>query len=159
MYILPIDELEKVLTSAQTAFPRETSGLLLRQKFGRFTLLSLTVTSSAENTVLSFRIRDAAINEIAESLKGASTTIGGCFHSHIIGPARPSSRDCAATKEPGDLWLIYSVGFRDLNLFRWSGMTFQKARLLIVPSLKEWDIAGKRPLHDLLLHLNIHLHS
>lgn len=133
MYILSIHEIEKLLTSAQTAFPREASGLLLRREFKRFTVLSLAVTSSEENTPLSFRIRDAAIDEIAESLRGSGTTICGCFHSHVVGPARPSNRDCAATKEPGDLWLIYSVRFRNLNLFGWNGMTFQKDRFLIAP--------------------------
>lgn len=133
MHILSIHEIEKLLTSVQTAFPQEASGLLLRREFKRFTVLSLTVTSSEENTPLSFRIRDAAIDEIAESLRGSDTTICGCFHSHVVGPARPSSSDCAGTKKPGELWLIYSVRFRNLNLFGWDGMTFQKERFLIAP--------------------------
>lgn len=135
MYLLPIDQIDQLLTCVQAAFPREASGLLLRREFRRFTVLSVAGTSSEENTLFSFRIRDAAIDKIAESLRGSGTRIGGCFHSHVVGAARPSSRDCAATKEPGDLWLIYSVRFRNLNLFGWDGMTFQKERFLMAPSL------------------------
>lgn len=134
MYVFPADEIEKVLASAERAFPKEASGLLLRQEFGRFTLLSLTETSNDENTPLSFRIRDEAIEKIAKCLKGSGKTICGVSHSHVVGQARPSSIDCAATKARGDLWLIYSVAYRNLRLFEWDGMAFQRTRFKIVPS-------------------------
>ena len=135
VYILPSDEIEKLLASAQTAFPREASGLLLRQEFGRFTLLSLTATSDDENTLLSFRIRDDVIGKIAKCLKGTGATICGCFHTHVVGPARPSRVDCATAKKRGDLWLIYSLAFCNLSLFSWDGMTFHKTRLQILSSV------------------------
>ena len=134
MYLLPTAQIEHLLLHAQAALPREAAGLLLRRDFKRFAILSVVGTSSMENTLISFRIRDAAIKKIAESLQGSGTTICGCFHSHVVGAARPSSHDSAATKEAGDLWLIYSVRFRDLNLYRWDGTTFQKERFLIAPS-------------------------
>lgn len=132
MYVFPVDEIEKVLASAKTAFPSEASGLLLRQQFGRFTLLSVTETSNQENTLLSFRIRDEVIEKIAKSLKGSRRAICGVSHSHVLGRAWPSSIDCAATKERGDLWLIYSVAYRHLRLFKWDGMTFQRTRFHIL---------------------------
>src|SRR6202051_3066050 len=122
MHILPTAQIEHLLTHVRAAFPREASGLLLRRDFKRFTILSVAGTSSTDNTPLSFRIRDGAIEKIAESLRGSDTRICGCFHSHVLGKAYPSSHDCAATKESGDLWLIYSVRFRDLHLYRWDGM-------------------------------------
>lgn len=134
MYLIPTAQIKYLLAHVQVALPREASGLLLRRDFKRFTILSVTGTSSTENTLFSFRIRDAAIEKIAESLKGSDTRICGCFHSHVVGAARPSSRDCAATKKSGDLWLIYSARFRDLNLYQWDGMTFQKERFLLVAS-------------------------
>ncbi|HTB01896.1 MAG TPA: Mov34/MPN/PAD-1 family protein [Bradyrhizobium sp.] len=134
MYLLPTAEIEYLVIHAGAALPREASGLLLRRDFRRFTLLSVAGTSSRENTPLSFRIRDAAIKGIAESLQGTDARICGCFHSHVVGAARPSSIDCAATKGLGDLWLIYSVRFRDLKLYRWDGAAFQTERFLKVPS-------------------------
>lgn len=134
MYVFPINQFEQLLVCVQEAFPREASGLLLRQEFKRFKVLSVAGTSSEENTLHSFRIRNAAIDKIAVSLRGSGTRICGCFHTHI-GVARPSRHDRAATKEPGDLWLIYSVRFRNLNLFKWDGMTFKKERYLIAPPL------------------------
>ena len=132
MYLLPIDQIEQLLTHVKAAFPREASGLLLRRELRRFSVLSIAGTSSEENTLISFRIRDAAIDKIVASLRGSDKKICGCFHSHVVGPARPSSRDCDASKEPGDLWLIYSLRFRDLNLFGWDGLAFQKERFRIV---------------------------
>ena len=135
MYIFPIDQIEQLLTYAWAAFPREASGLLLRREFKRFTVLYVVATSNKENTLISFRIRDTTIDKIAESLRGSETRIGGCFHSHVLGAARPSTLDRVATKEPGDLWLIFSVRFRNLVLFEWDGMTFQRERFRIAPSL------------------------
>ncbi|MBI4539227.1 MAG: Mov34/MPN/PAD-1 family protein [Gemmatimonadetes bacterium] len=133
MYLLPIDQIEQFLTHVQAAFPREASGLLLRREWKRFTVLSFVATSSEENTRLSFRIRDAAINTIAESLRASGTRICGCAHSHNFGKAFPSSHDCAATKGPCTLWMIYSVPRRDLKLFVWDGTTFHKERFRIIP--------------------------
>jgi len=135
VYVFPVDEIEKVLASAQTAFPKEASGLLLRQEFGRFMLLSVTETSNEENTPLSFRIRDEVIEKIAKCLKGSGKAICGVSHSHVLGRAWPSSVDCAATKERGDLWLIYSVAYCNLRLFKWDGMTFERTRFQILPSV------------------------
>ena len=133
MYVLPLDQVEQLLTHVQAAFPWEASGLLLRREFKRSTILSIAATPSDENTLLSFRIRDAAISRIAASVKGSGTRVCGCFHSHVLGAARPSVRDSASPKTPGDLWLIYSARFRDLKLFRWDGTTFQKERFQIRP--------------------------
>lgn len=131
MHLLPIAQIDYLLTYAQAALPREASGLLLCRAFKRCTILSIAGTSSAENTLRSFRIRDAAIEKIAQSLKGSDSKICGTVHSHVLGKAYPSSRDCAATKKNGDLWLIYSMRFCDLNLFRWNGKTFEKERIVI----------------------------
>lgn len=135
MYLFPIDQVGELLACTKAALPREGAGLLLRREFKRFTVLSVAATSNEENTLLSFRIRDVAISKIAESLIDSGTKICGCFHSHVLGAARPSKRDCAATKKRGDLWLIYSVRFCNLNLFSWDGATFQKERYRIAPSL------------------------
>jgi proteasome lid subunit RPN8/RPN11 len=135
MYLFPINQIEQILTFAQAAFPRESAGLLLQEEFKRFTVLSVAATPIKENTLLSFRIREAAIDKIAESLRGSGMIICGCFHSHVIGAASPSRHDNAATKKPGDLWLIYSVRFRNLNLFEWNGSIFHRERFRVVMPL------------------------
>lgn len=134
-YVFPIDQIGKLVTFVRAALPREAAGLLLRREFKSFTILSFAPTSIEENTLLSFRISDAAIDRMAESLMNRDTRICGCFHSHILGAARPSPKDSAAIKKSGDLWLICSVRFRNLRLFSWDGATFQKERFKIVPSL------------------------
>lgn len=124
-YVIPIDQIGKLVTFVKQALPREAAGLLLRREFKSFTILSFAPTSNEENTLLSFRISDAAIDRIAESLMNRDTRICGCFHSHILGAARPSPKDSAAIKKSGDLWLIYSVRFRNLRLFSWDGLRFR----------------------------------
>lgn len=132
MYLLPIDQLEQFLKHIRAALPREASGLLLGKEWQRFTVLSFVGTSSKENTPFSFRIRDAAIDRIGESLRGSGVRICGCAHSHNFGKAFPSRRDCVAKKGHCTLWMIYSVPQRDLNLFVWDGMTFNKERFRII---------------------------
>jgi proteasome lid subunit RPN8/RPN11 len=136
MYLIPLDQIEQVLTHVKTAFPLEASGLLIRREVKQFTVLSIAPTSPEENTPFSFRIRDATVAEIMGSLKGSSARIAGCFHSHVFGVARPSARDCAAKKEAGDLWLIYSWRFRNLTLFEWDSVKFQRELFRIIPSFE-----------------------
>lgn len=145
MYIIPIDQIERLLACVQTALPREASGLLLKRELPRCAVLSFAATSNQENTPLSFRIRDEAIEKIAASLKGSGVRTCGCFHSHVFGAARPSRQDCAAAKEPGDLWLIYSARFRSLNLFGWDGAAFQKKRFRVTPPMAAPPSTGRRP--------------
>lgn len=134
MFILPVNQIQEFLSYSQEAFPCEASGLLLRRDIRRFTVLTFVRTRSDENTPFSFRITDSDIQKISESLVDSHTRIGGCAHSHPFGRAAPSSIDSAASKEPGDLWLIYSLRFRHLNLFQWNLTSFQKVNFRIVPS-------------------------
>jgi proteasome lid subunit RPN8/RPN11 len=133
MYLLPVDQLEMFLAHVQAALPREAAGLLLGSEWKRSTVLSFVATSSEENTPLSFRIRDAEIDRISQSLRGSGKSIRGCAHSHTLGRASPSRRDRAAEKGPCTLWMIYSVPRRDLNLFSWDGGEFCKERFRIIP--------------------------
>ncbi|MEW6654080.1 MAG: Mov34/MPN/PAD-1 family protein [Bacteroidota bacterium] len=114
-------------------FPCEASGILLRRDFRRFTILTFVRTRSDENTPFSFRITDSDIQRISESFVDLHTRIGGCAHSHPLGRAVPSSIDSTAIKEPGDLWLIYSIRFHHLNLFQWNQTSFQKVSFEIAP--------------------------
>jgi proteasome lid subunit RPN8/RPN11 len=133
MYLLRATQLAVLLDHVEAAFPTEAAGLLLREEIGRFTFLSVAPTPSCENTLTSFVIRDADIDKVADSLNSSPVKVGGCFHSHILGPARPSPRDVAGAGSSGGLWLIYSVRFRQLNLFHWNGSKFRKERLRVLP--------------------------
>ena len=135
MYILPVDQVERLLACVDEAFPCEAAGLLLGRHVGRYTVLTVASVSSSENTPLSFRIRNADIAQVASSLKGSTTKICGCFHSHVLGDARPSRTDREGAEEFGSLWLIYSVRFRRLKLFRWHGTAFFGERFRVVPPI------------------------
>jgi proteasome lid subunit RPN8/RPN11 len=117
-----------LLIGVREAFPKEASGILVQQAYKRVSVLSLVATSSEINTPTSFRIEDDAIESVQRSLAHTRARVCGYFHSHIGGPARPSSRDVAGAKDQGELWLIYSVRFRDLRLFRWNGAAFERER-------------------------------
>ncbi len=138
MYIIPLDQIERLLECVDDAFPSEAAGLLLESQVGRSTVLTIASTGSSENTPLSFRIKDAAIAQVAESLRGSATKICGCFHSHVLGDARPSRTDRVGARGFGELWLIYSVRFRRLNLFRWGGAEFRRERFRVslTPALR-----------------------
>lgn len=131
-YFIGAENISAILENVRSAFPREASGLVLGQEFGRRTVLCVHATRSDENTLVSFRIRDETIRRIAQSLLNVRLRIRGCFHSHIIGAARPSRYDCLVAKAAGDLWLIYSVRFQDLRLFEWDGNAFKRIRFGII---------------------------
>lgn len=133
LVLIPVNQIRFLLECVQRALPREASGLLLREDYGHGLVLTFVPTSIYENTSSSFLIRTAAIKRISESLRGSPARIGGCFHSHTVGPAFPSKPDCAATKGHGDIWLIYSVRFRDLKLFCWNSSKFENQKFRIVP--------------------------
>jgi proteasome lid subunit RPN8/RPN11 len=131
VYELTTRSLNELLANVRGAYPKEACGALIGTARGRATRLSVVPTSSEENTPISFIIRDRALRSVAESL-GPSSTICGCFHSHVLGFARPSKRDCAADKSTGDIWLIYSIRFQDVRLFTWDGARFNRTRFRVV---------------------------
>lgn len=128
VYFIAVANIDAILENVRSAFPREASGLLLGETFAGVTILSVRPTPSDENTPVSFRIRAKMIRRIEESLRNVDVQIRGCFHSHVLGPARPSKFDCAGMKAAGDLWLIYSARFHELRLFEWDGNAFQRKR-------------------------------
>src|SRR5436853_4657038 len=99
-YVFPLSELTAFLTHIQAACPREASGVLLRRDWRRTPTLFFAGTSHAENTATSFRIRDSAIREIADSPRFRDAQVCGCAHSHNLGRAFPSRQDIAAEKGP-----------------------------------------------------------
>ncbi len=132
MYLLRIDQLQKLIDFIESTKPLEASGLILAEDFSKNTILSFVETACDENTSISFRIRDKTIKEVKDSIQDSGLRICGCFHSHILGPARPSYYDWISTKTIGDLWLIYSVKFLELILYSWDGSAFHKERFCIV---------------------------
>src|ERR1041385_7294097 len=126
MYVLFDSEVRRLCEAARTALPCEASGILIRENRRREAVLSLVVTSSDRNTPRSFRIARETIRNTERALSGSSARICGCFHSHVLVSAWPSRRDHAGPKRIGDLWLIYSLRFRGLELFEWDGSEFQR---------------------------------
>jgi proteasome lid subunit RPN8/RPN11 len=131
MYVLPYAQAERALLGAREALPNEASGVLLGRRRRREIELHLVLTSSAENTPASFIIRTATYREVQSSFAGSGLTVCGCFHAHPRGPSRPSERDRQAKKNIGDLWLIYSLNWRELKLFEWDGQDFERQRYRI----------------------------
>lgn len=129
---IQLSQLQLLLKYVQAAFPREASGIILNQEFKEYGILSFVETSSEENTPFTFCIRDVEIKKVSASLKKSEKKVCGCFHSHIFGSARPSKYDCAAKKEVGDLWLIFSVKFSDFKIYRWDGKIFHKQKFRII---------------------------
>ncbi|MDP1632447.1 MAG: Mov34/MPN/PAD-1 family protein [Caulobacter sp.] len=128
MFAIAAEDLAAVLLQVRIAFPREACGLLVGTVIRERVRLSVAATGSERNSVTSFHIPDAAIASARMALRVGST-LRGVFHSHILGPARPSRRDIAGPKAMGELWLIYSVRFRDLALYQWDGERFDRKRL------------------------------
>ncbi len=152
--IIPLSQIQLLLKIAQSSYPRETSGLMLGYDFRQYTLLNFVATSNSENTPFTFRIKDAEIAEVADSAKETNRRICGCFHSHILGVAKPSAYDIACPKNEGDLWLIYAVKYSDIRIFRWDGESFQKQRFTILRenqalTLKNSNMSQSKDKYDL----------
>lgn len=135
MYLLPANQLLPLLRVVHDALPREASGLLVQREAKRGLLLSILPTPASDNTLHSFRISDESIAKTVRSLAGTGDLVCGCFHSHVLGPARPSKFDRLAASNVGGLWLIYSVRYQELNLFVWNDGEFRKERLCITLAL------------------------
>lgn len=130
-YIISAGSIRDIMTSSHSALPKEASGLLLGEGSAGSVILTVRNTTYDENTLVSFRISDKTIRSTEQSIAWTKLKIYGCFHSHVLGIARPSKRDCASPKRTGDLWMIYSVRYRQLKLFEWDGSAFQKRRFRV----------------------------
>lgn len=133
LYLILKSEIGLMLRSVQAALPAEASGILLREPHRDETLLSIIPTRFDRNSLISFRIsaEDIARGQRAAAIYAAE--VCGCFHSHVISRARPSTYDSMASKRPHDLWLIYSVVYRNLRLFEWDGAKFLRRTFRTLP--------------------------
>jgi len=125
-----VNDLVAAVRHSHKSFPTEACGVLVGRRGS--TLLSIRSTAGRDNTVISFTIADSEIAAIEQDLAGSNEAVRGCFHSHVFGRAIPSKRDAAARKRRGDLWLIYSLRFRQLRLFEWNGDRFSRRRFRVV---------------------------
>lgn len=132
MFVLAVSDVNALRRAVVAAFPREASGVLLREANDAGAVLSLLMTSHEENTPRSFVIRSHTLRSIGASLRGTGRRMAGCVHSHLFGRAWPSPRDSAGEKSAGELWLIYSLSGQNLRLFEWDGAAFQRQPLRIV---------------------------
>jgi proteasome lid subunit RPN8/RPN11 len=128
MFCLGRGEFQRLIEVAGRAYPREACGLLFAPSDGR-TQLRLVPTATAWNTPLSFRISGQEIDRLRGERKLLGEQLLGCFHSHILSPARPSRFDRRGAQRLGGLWLIYSVLERRAALFHWSGTNFKRQSL------------------------------
>ena len=132
MYVFTVDQISRIIKQAKETFPRECCGLLLWKASRARGVLSVVPTVDTENTSVSFLIKSSTLREVREFARASGAEVRGCFHSHVIGAARPSKHDSRASKEAGGLWLIYALRSGRLNLFAWSGGRFVRKRFRIV---------------------------
>lgn len=131
IYRLPASERRRLVESALAAWPRECCGLIFADRRDRRTL-RLEATAGRFNRVDSFHISSAEVAVgIAAGPQGPRRLLG-CFHSHPVGHARPSSRDRDTSTGPGALWLVISVVPPGLGLFEWTGRRFRRVPLAII---------------------------
>ncbi len=130
MYTLSADQLNYFLKHIKESYPKEGSGLLAGCSCENYRKLSFHGTPTEHNTAKSFRIKTSTIAEVSRSLE-PGLEVCGCAHSHNYGPAIPSKKDFLANKDKCILWLIYSVPYKQLNLFEWKGDTFEQVEFEI----------------------------
>jgi proteasome lid subunit RPN8/RPN11 len=131
MFYLSLEDWAALLDLAERAWPREICGLLLLGP-GRRPILRLRPSGGHSNTRLSFHIADDEVKSQMRQSDPRRERLVGCFHSHTLGPARPSRRDKEGAAAGGGMWLIFSPGRREARLFEWQGGSFRRRRLRLI---------------------------
>jgi len=113
MIAISSDQLTKIQTQAEKAYPQECCGLLI----GRINtdgFLSVTRIAASPNMAEgsqkdSFEVDPQIRFEVMRDIRHTTEDIIGHYHSHPDHPAEPSQTDLDMAFEPDFVWLIVAV--------------------------------------------------
>ena len=121
MVELPRSAAEAILVHARNCLPNEACGLLAFDEDGR--LRMVYPLTNADPSPVGYTIDPVEHFRALQHAERQGWELGGAFHSHVNGPAVPSSIDIAQAAEPDWLWLVAGpvVGATELRGYRISG--------------------------------------
>jgi proteasome lid subunit RPN8/RPN11 len=95
-----------------SAMVEEERAVLRQARHERFITIDSIIPAAniAESPADSFEIDPAALFAAHRSERAGGPRVIGHYHSHPVGPARPSARDAEAAGEAERLWLIVGEG-------------------------------------------------
>ncbi|WP_432199630.1 Mov34/MPN/PAD-1 family protein [Erythrobacter sp. W53] len=106
--------IERLLTEAAQAHPRECCGILLGEG------AAITILQPAKNVhpkpETHFEIDPQALVDAHRAARDGGPAIMGYYHSHPNGLAHPSSTDMEMSVSDGSIWAI--VATRDVTFWR-----------------------------------------
>lgn len=121
MIRLPAQAAEAILVHAENCLPNEACGLLAFDSDGDLRMV-YPLTNSDPSPV-GYTIDPVEHFRSLQHAERHGWELGGAFHSHVNGPATPSSVDVAQAAEPEWLWLVVGpvVGVTELRAYRIAG--------------------------------------
>jgi proteasome lid subunit RPN8/RPN11 len=129
---IPSPLIEKILSAAARAYPKECCGLIegKRDQTGWRALALHDTENLAVNSEREFLIDPEAHFRLLRKLRGTSRDVIGCYHSHPDGKPAPSQRDREGGGEDGFLWLIAASGQENsLRAFVYESGGFREVQL------------------------------
>jgi proteasome lid subunit RPN8/RPN11 len=115
---IPGQAAEAILVHAHNCLPNEACGLLAFDSAGRLRMV-YPLTNSDPSPV-GYTIDPVEHFRALQHAERQGWELAGAFHSHVNGPAVPSSIDIAQAVEPEWLWLVAGpvVGAFELRGYR-----------------------------------------
>lgn len=93
---------------AARSHPEEACGLLLGEGLRIVKYVPAANVHAQPRT--HFEIDPIALIDAHKAARAGGSAIAGYFHSHPLGPARPSARDSAMAAHDGAVWAIWGEG-------------------------------------------------
>lgn len=131
MIQIPAQVAEAILVHAVNCLPNEACGLLAMD--GEGALRMAYPLTNADPSPVSYTIEPMEHFRALQHAERNGWELGGAFHSHVNGPAVPSSTDVAQAGEPEWLWLVAGpvLGAAEIRGYRIAGGVVSEEEIVI----------------------------
>lgn len=104
MIRIPAQVAEAIFVHSANCLPNEACGLLALDRVGDVRMAYPLTNSDA--SPISYTIEPTEHFRALQHAERNGWELGGAFHSHVNGPAVPSSTDVAKAADPDWIWLV-----------------------------------------------------
>ncbi|MCF2164739.1 desampylase [Halobacterium sp. MBLA0001] len=135
MFVLTREGYDSVLDHAQADTPREACGVFVGERDGDLRRVTAVrrVPNVADAPRMRYELDPEATLAVFDEAAAVGREVVGFYHSHPVGPGRPSATDREHAQWPDRVYVVASLAARPpiLDAWLWTGEAFERQAVAV----------------------------